>query len=36
VNGEPDFVELTDADIQWIKQLARNVSGGLIREVEAR
>lgn len=35
VNGEPDFVELTDADIQWIKQLARNVSGGLIREVEA-
>lgn len=36
VNGEPDFVELTDADIQWIKKLARDVSGGLIREVETR
>ena len=36
VNGEPDFVELTDANIKWIKQLAHNISGSLIREVEAR
>lgn len=36
VNGSPDFVELTDADIRWIKKLAHDVSGGLIREVEAR
>ena len=36
VNGEPDLVELTDADIEWIKKLAHEVSGGLIREVEAR
>jgi len=36
VDGEPDFVELTDEDIAWIKKLAREVSGGVIREVEAR
>lgn len=36
VNGDRDFVELTDSDIRWIKKLARDVSGGLIREVEAR
>lgn len=36
VNGEPDLVGLTDADIEWIRNLAREVSGGLIREVEAR
>lgn len=35
VDGEPDFVELTDEDIAWIKKLAREVSGGVIREVEA-
>ena len=34
VNGEPDFVDLTDADIRWIKKLARDVSGGAIREIE--
>lgn len=31
-----DFVELTDSDIQEIKVLAKNVSGGEIKEVEAR
>ena len=31
-----DFVELTDSDIQEIKVLARNVSGGEIKEIEAR
>lgn len=36
VNGEPDLVELTDADIKWIKKLAHDVSGGQIREVEVR
>lgn len=36
VNGDRDFVELTDSDIRWIKKLAHDVSGGLIREVEAR
>lgn len=35
VDGEPDFVDLTDADIEWIKKLAHEVSGGEIREVEA-
>ena len=32
----PDLVGLTDADIVKIKKLANNISGGLIREVEAR
>ena len=31
-----DFVELTDSDIQEIKVLAKNVSGGEIKEVETR
>lgn len=35
VDGEPDFVELTDTDIEWIKKLACEVSDGEIREVEA-
>ena len=36
VDGEPDLVGLTDADIEWIRKLAHEVSGGKIREVEAR
>ena len=31
-----DFVELTDSDIREIKALAKNVSGGEIKEIEAR
>lgn len=31
-----DFVELTDSDIREIKALATNVSGGEIKEIEAR
>ena len=31
-----DFVELTDSDIQEIKVLAKNVSGGEIKEIEVR
>lgn len=31
-----DFVELTDSDIQEIKALAKNVSGGEIKEIETR
>lgn len=33
-NGDRDFVEMEDADIEWVKDLARWVSGGLIREVQ--
>lgn len=36
VDGDVDFVELTDNDIRRIKKLAADVSGGLIRDVEAR
>lgn len=31
-----DFVELTDSDILEIKVLAKNVSGGEIKEIEVR